>query len=433
MRSVNVPDVPETTSAEEMLGITSSSAGALNRVVESLASTAETGTERDQSRFREEILSSLDELSGRGTRQSELEQEADIPGQRERLQELTNQLLALDTESKAIPLRTEEELEGRVSRGVIERESRKRVRQNAIKALTVSAQAQALQGSIALAQSQVDRAITLEFEPKEQRLQYLAQAYEFVREDLQREDKERADRLGFLIDERNRLLEQEKDERKQIFDMSLEVAQGGASNLVVQNIQNAKSFEEAIRIAAENNIFTEQMALREETVGGFRVLRDASGDVISTRSADGGGGGDGDGGGERVTITAEDRRILTGAGFTPDQITDLHNAVNDFGIDAVLENVDDAQKKRAIREVYHVQQKVTRAQVEDSVTLKVAQEGLKDTYTDSELKELAREKGYTQFFGLGTDVDDFLASEDARQLYIDLLIEQYRNAGLFSE
>ena len=143
-------------------------------------------------------------------------------------------------------------------------------------------------------------------------------------------------------------------------------------------------------------------------------------------------------------ITPEDTRILVGAGFTPSESDDITRAIRDFGIDAVLQTVDSEVKKQAIRKVFSVQQTVTRAQIDTQVDLSMRQGNIdvasiiKSNLTDEQIKEKAKAAGFSSFF-IGRvreeDIDEFLESEDgkklAKQLYADLLEEQYRAAGIF--
>jgi len=91
-----------------------------------------------------------------------------------------------------------------------------------------------------------------------------------------------------------------------------------------------------------------------------------------------------------VDITPEDRRNLIGAGFTVEESNQISNDVNQFGIDAVLEGVDNEQQKNAIEKVYGVEEKVSRSQIESLVTQKVAMEGLEATYTEDKLIEIEK-------------------------------------------
>lgn len=132
-------------------------------------------------------------------------------------------------------------------------------------------------------------------------------------------------------------------------------------------------------------------------------------------------------------LTDEDKRTLRGAGMTAEEIADIPKSVNEFGIDAVLKELD-GRKASAVKSVFNVQEQVTRDSIESTVTKKTAQEGLQSTYTDAELSELARANGYSMWFtGDEGEVEEFLNSDKAKELYVDLLEKQYRDAGMLSE
>ena len=151
-----------------------------------------------------------------------------------------------------------------------------------------------------------------------------------------------------------------------------------------------------------------------------------------------------EGNGNVVDLAPEDERALIGAGYTSADVNDIEDAINEFGIDAVLEDADSEEKKDAIRKVFGMTSKVTLDDIENMVTQKVAYDGMVDTYTPDELIEIARDNGYARWFSskgsikdgsaeAGTELAEFLNSDDAVRLYKDILIEQYRNAGMYQE
>lgn len=213
--------------------------------------TGDSGTALLQDDLRSEVLRTLQTIRGRDQAQADAETAAGIPEQTRQLQELSGRLGQLRAESLAIPLQIQEEFTGRgVTAGGVEPIQTARLRQNAIQSLTLGAQAQALQGNIALAQEQVNRAVDLQFAPEENRLKYLSTAYEMNKDALEREDKQRADRLKLQIDERNRILEDNKEQQKGIYNIMNTVASFGAPQAVVDRLRSASSIDEAIAIAS---------------------------------------------------------------------------------------------------------------------------------------------------------------------------------------
>lgn len=146
-------------------------------------------------------------------------------------------------------------------------------------------------------------------------------------------------------------------------------------------------------------------------------------------SSSSGASGGSSGGGGSVAITPEDRRILTGAGFSTSDISQIVSDVTAHGIDAVLDGVSGSQKT-AIQKVFNVTPKVTLAQITSSVTQKLAQEGLESAYTTEELEKLAAKYGFASIWkSRETEVQNFLNSSKAKEVYADLLYQQYKDAG----
>lgn len=136
-----------------------------------------------------------------------------------------------------------------------------------------------------------------------------------------------------------------------------------------------------------------------------------------------------------VNLTPDNKRDLQGVNYTPSQIQHLVDGVNTYGFQTVydLEKAGGAtpEQLKVFQKVYGVEQKVTQAQIQSSMTTKQAQEGLKDTYTDEELSDLARANGFALWFtGKAGEVEKFLNSDKAKELYTALLYQQYKEAGM---
>ncbi|HAS04859.1 MAG TPA: hypothetical protein DCR71_03755, partial [Dehalococcoidia bacterium] len=131
--------------------------------------------------------------------------------------------------------------------------------------------------------------------------------------------------------------------------------------------------------------------------------------------------------------TAIDKQGLLGAGFSQPDINAIENDVNQFGLNEVLKGITDQKQIDALNKVYGntVVKKVTRPQLETTITSKVAYDGMKDAFTEKELKQFADESGDSSFWtGKGTDIERYLNSAAAKKKYIDLLYEQYKTAGM---
>lgn len=225
------------------------------------------------------ILGTSAQVGQKAQRTLQAEQQAGLPQFQTQLQDVSSQIQALQKEALAIPLQIQEQATGRgVTAGGVAPIQNAQLRQNAIKSLTLSAIAQTLQGNIANARATADRVVQLEFAPLEAELNTLKTAYEMNKDRLARQDKKRADALNFLINERDRGIQQMKEERTFSRNIALQAIQSGAPQSVADRMANATP-EEAMTIGAqylgeefrqkarqqafENGLKTRQMALQE--------------------------------------------------------------------------------------------------------------------------------------------------------------------------
>ena len=125
-----------------------------------------------------------------------------------------------------------------------------RLRENSIKALQLSAEGYLLSGEVSRAEVAINRAIEIEFEPRETELKLLEQLYTFNKDALERVDKKRADALAVTIADRNRILDKQKNDKSFIQDLGLKVGQFTQDSTKAQEIFNATNIQEAITKAA---------------------------------------------------------------------------------------------------------------------------------------------------------------------------------------
>jgi len=245
---LQVPDAPQST---DYTGVVDQQIAGLQQGVADLDSQV-AGTEAESDELRSQLLQSLEVLGTEKAKTQELEQQAGLDIQRKELQNVINELQTLQKEASAIPLAIQEEFAGRgVTAGGVEPIQTSRLRQNAIKSLSLSAIGQTLQGNISLAEQTIQRAIDAEFEPERQKLQILGQLYQFNREDLERVDKKRADAMGIMLAERERLLGIEEANKAEIYSIGRIASQFGAGTQLVQSVFKAKTKEEAVALAGQ--------------------------------------------------------------------------------------------------------------------------------------------------------------------------------------
>lgn len=169
---------------------------------------------------------SIEDLISQSFGETELtqqeEQRVGLPGIESRLNESLNQLRRLSAESLSIPLEVQEESvgRGRTAAGVAPITTG-RLRQNAIKALTVGAEAAALQGRFNDARDAVQEAVNIRFERQERNIAIARELYKRNKESLDRIDKKRSDALSIALAQQGQALKNQREDMSTIQNMAL--------------------------------------------------------------------------------------------------------------------------------------------------------------------------------------------------------------------
>jgi hypothetical protein len=247
----------------------------------------------------QDIVQRLTELSpqlvGESAFRGQQEEQRGIPELLKTQQDLSGQLKMLQAEAKAIPIRLQQEAEGRgITAGGLAPIQRAQLRENAIQALTVSSLLEASRGNLLTAQTLVDRAVAQKFDPIREEIGALRSNLELIQEspDYTRADKNRALQQRFLLDQR----EQQQEEDRRNYESNLKLAnelieRGVQDPRILNAVQNAQidgrpSLAAAQQIAAQTGVFVEpEVPVERDTqlteVGGRRVLIDTqTGEVI---------------------------------------------------------------------------------------------------------------------------------------------------------
>lgn len=132
-------------------------------------------------------------------------------------------------------------------------------RQQAVEIGSMTSMAQAIQGNIELAYKTANETINMKYEPLENQLKLEMQQLDYVYEDLNRADKLKADAQKTLLDERLRLIDEQKSKEEQIYNVMIEAAQNGADQNTLQRIMSAQDLGQAIQFAgptfSDNSMF----------------------------------------------------------------------------------------------------------------------------------------------------------------------------------
>src|SRR3990167_981316 len=207
--------------------------------------------EGTQDEISKMLLDVTKSLGGQTAAQIKAEETAGLPGFQKQLTDVMSQIQTLQKEAAAIPLQIQEQFKGTgATLGGVAPIEAGELRKNAIKALGLSAIAQTLQGSVSLAQQQANRAVELEFAPKVAQLDFLKTAYSINRDALERYDKKRADALGILLGERNRILNEQKENANKVMDIRMQFALNGGDVETQQLLEREKDPNRALTLAS---------------------------------------------------------------------------------------------------------------------------------------------------------------------------------------
>lgn len=204
-----------------------------------------------------DIMSLLGEQEGKGAYEAGLREEKGMSQQEKEIQDLTSQMRSLQMESQARQIATEGGTQTTAHiAGAINQEQRK----TAIQTLMLSAQLQVKQNNYALAESQIQRAISLKYQPIEDKIKVLQTQYNMNRDELERIDKKRADETASKIKQWEMQVDYAKEQETRAYNekiqtskdnnaIALEAAKGGAPESVINAIKDAETTLDAIGYA----------------------------------------------------------------------------------------------------------------------------------------------------------------------------------------
>ena len=231
----------------------------------------------------DELQALTRELVGESAFRAGEEERVGLSGLERTQTDLTSQLKAVQAEAKAIPLQVEQEFTGRASVGVMGGKSRARLRENAIQALSVSSLLEASRGNIGLAHQQVDRAVAQKYDPIREQIAVTQRNLGIIMQSPEYSLQDR-NRAQAQLDQQNikleRLAEEEAND-KEIKNMAVTAAQAGMDSSVLKQIQDARSPEEALRIATEAGVFQTTAESEQFTLKQGDTRFDSAGNVIA--------------------------------------------------------------------------------------------------------------------------------------------------------
>lgn len=256
-------------------------------------------------------------------------------------------------------------------------------REAAIRALPIQAQVAAAQGNLELAQDYLSELITVKRDMIDADYEYNKLKFSAIEGFLSKEEKIRLDKIT-------------KDE-----DRAYDRAQ---KNLDLQDSWAKTAIENG-----QNYLVSRIHALN----AGDPQFQEKLGQIIAGIQDKDVGDGSGS-----IDLTAEDRRILAGGGFSANEIDAIASDVSKYGIDSVLEGLTDKRQKDAVMKVY--------GGAEDNTQF-LTRDYFESLFTKDQLEEAAATAGFTAggFLGAGVGkqgISDYLD-------YIEKSVASYRTAG----
>jgi len=204
-------------------------------------------TETELAKLIREGMAGNEAIAGKSAFQAEQETAQGLPELQKTQKQLIAQLTGLSNEALAIPLQIQQEFAGRgATAGGVAPIQTGRLRENAIKALSVNSLLAASQGAIATANDFVDRAVKAKFGPLEEAQAIRIKNLELLKEDpnITLEQKKRADAQTLIQEAKKAKLEQQKE--------NYQIGQAMAAAAVKNNPGNQSAILAAQQLQALN-------------------------------------------------------------------------------------------------------------------------------------------------------------------------------------
>lgn len=198
-----------------------------------------------------QIKSTIEKQGTKSARQGQLETDAGLPDLQKQLNEINAQIGSYTAQAKQFQVNQE----GRQApMFAITGAQAQAERQLSAKTFGLAAAAQALQGNIALAKDNVQRALSAEFDPLESQLKYQETLLNVNQANLSKIDKAKADAAALKLEQEKQKLADAKAEKANIYKLVLDAGQNRASNTVLQAIQSAPDYATALSIASKAGV-----------------------------------------------------------------------------------------------------------------------------------------------------------------------------------
>lgn len=217
-----------------------------------------------------DILSLTNDVSSRGRTTERLREQAGIGALEEDVANLGTDFQNLLDQEAAIPLQLEEEAFGRgqtqAGAAPIQAE---RLRKNAIAQLSTSTAYRTATTRLNNAVAQLERKIDDIYRPREEALALYQSQLAAITPFLDREERKIQEKRQLFTQERQRLLQEEKNKETEIQKIAMTLRSYGAPNSVIADVLGSDSIGEAL-FNAGNNLQDPVVKLREKELG-FKI------------------------------------------------------------------------------------------------------------------------------------------------------------------
>jgi len=214
--------------------------------------------ERKAQTLSERIQALNEQLTGQSAFRAGQEISQDVLGKQRTVLDLTSQLRILQNEALAIPL---QQAGVNVTSAMLGAKQRELLTQNSIKALGISAFLEAARGNLALAYDLVDRAVAAKFDPMKEEIAAKTANYNLIIKspEFSLSEQKRAQQLKDIETAKSAVIKKQEIETENIYKIGLEAAKNGASAMILRDINNAKSPQEALEIVAKSGIYKKEI------------------------------------------------------------------------------------------------------------------------------------------------------------------------------
>ena len=195
-------------------------------------------------------------------------------------------------------------------------------------------------------------------------------------------------------------INEQKDDLKRIQNAADLALKNGADKDAYNYIISAQTGDEANVRLAEKGLAEKPTAdyyITDENGQTVQYKKDASGAIIpSSRTVLGGKEpANKEPADKAISLSSQQRRILAGANFLPEEINAIERVLNEAGIEAVLRGIDDETQRKTVSNLFKAGVSLEKVEEEKRVELETE---MKKKFTTDELFEISKKLGFAKWW-----------------------------------